>query len=310
MSVYNKRDDSSFLVEVQFELKETHSLILLSLLFYGEIPLKGLEYTIRVLKDTNYDYFKIFNVDIKQYLSKFRSRSIYTAKEIETPFELYIGSLIDPSLEEIEKCKNELIKYDFVKINEITELRTKGYYRNEVIDEILITTPQGLDIAKRIFNKRKCYIRPLMEQQHIVFIACAFGKEDIDLLYENEFENSISDNNLELFRVDFKEPYQTITNSIIENIKNARCLIADLTYARPSVYFEIGFALGLGIPCILTCRKDHYNNNSDNLKVHFDLQQFKISYWEVDDNNLFSWPSNMSPKTRLYNILNRKNTGY
>ncbi|MBN1819093.1 MAG: hypothetical protein JW833_00155, partial [Prolixibacteraceae bacterium] len=135
----------------------------------------------------------------------------------------------------------------------------------------------------------------------IIFIACAFGNSEIDQLSNNCFIPTITQNNFEFFRVDFSEPSYSITESIIEHINISSVLLADLTFARQSVYFEIGFALGLGIPTILTCRKDHFRNNVDNLKVHFDLEQFKISFWETINDN-FIWGKNMSPENRLINL--------
>jgi hypothetical protein len=44
-----------------------------------------------------------------------------------------------------------------------------------------------------------------------------------------------------------------IDDRIIAEIRLARFVIADVTGARPSVYYEAGFADGLGTPVIWTC---------------------------------------------------------
>src|SRR5262249_24978205 len=58
--------------------------------------------------------------------------------------------------------------------------------------------------------------------------------------------------------------------------------IADLTYARPSVYFEAGFAQR-EVPVIYTCRGDHFKYQSEDSqehhRVHFDLQMKNIIRW-------------------------------
>ena len=56
-------------------------------------------------------------------------------------------------------------------------------------------------------------------------------------------------------------------------------VIADLTYARPSVYYEAGYAQRK-IPVIYTCRKDHLHNKEDSLRVHFDVDRYNIIFWE------------------------------
>jgi nucleoside 2-deoxyribosyltransferase len=128
----------------------------------------------------------------------------------------------------------------------------------------------------------------------------------LDNLFEKELLPACEKYGYKPIRVDINEPTQTITDYIIESILKCECVIADLTYARPSVYFEVGFAHGQGIPLLLTCRKDHFKGKSDSLRVHFDLEQYKISYWLIDKNNNFNWAAKMSPTMRLKNLIKSK----
>ena len=52
-------------------------------------------------------------------------------------------------------------------------------------------------------------------------------------------------------------------------------VIADFTEHSPGVYFEAGFALGLELPVIWTCREDHMK------KLHFDIRQYNCIDWET-----------------------------
>lgn len=64
---------------------------------------------------------------------------------------------------------------------------------------------------------------------------------------------------------------------IYEGIRESRFVVADLTYNRQSVYYEAGFAHGLGLDVILTCRSDHFDDKSDeSTYVHFDLNHRPI----------------------------------
>jgi len=56
--------------------------------------------------------------------------------------------------------------------------------------------------------------------------------------------------------------------------------VADFTGSRGGVYFEAGFALGLGIPVIWSCRKN------DVKKVHFDTRQYNHIVWN-DSSDLY-----------------------
>ena len=83
-------------------------------------------------------------------------------------------------------------------------------------------------------------------------------------------------------RVDKIVHNDRIDARIREEIKKADVLIADLTYARPSVYWEAGYA-ERAIPVIYICRKDHFDSKPSNdvvdLKVHFDLANANIISW-------------------------------
>ena len=65
------------------------------------------------------------------------------------------------------------------------------------------------------------------------------------------------------------ESDRTINDAIIAEIKNAKFVIADFTGQKPNVYFEAGFALGLGLPVIYCCDKTDFDTNS-----HFDVNHY------------------------------------
>ena len=48
-----------------------------------------------------------------------------------------------------------------------------------------------------------------------------------------------------------------IDDRIIAEIRTAGLVVADFTGSRGGVYYEAGFASGLGIPVIWSCREDH-----------------------------------------------------
>jgi hypothetical protein len=75
------------------------------------------------------------------------------------------------------------------------------------------------------------------------------------------------------FRIDKKEYAGKIDDEIIAEIRRSKFLVADLTGQRQSVYFEAGFALGLGLAVVWTCRQDEVEN------LHFDIRQYNCIVW-------------------------------
>lgn len=70
---------------------------------------------------------------------------------------------------------------------------------------------------------------------------------------------------------------ERIDVKIMAEIKNSRFLVADVTEQKQGVYFEAGYALGLGLPVIWSCRKDDLAN------AHFDTRQYNHILWETPE---------------------------
>jgi len=66
---------------------------------------------------------------------------------------------------------------------------------------------------------------------------------------------------------------KAISDEIIAKLKSSRIVIADFTNNRNSVYFEAGFAMGMKIPIIWTCKEGHEN------KLSFDTRQYPHLVW-------------------------------
>lgn len=114
-------------------------------------------------------------------------------------------------------------------------------------------------------------------------MACAFGKDDVEEIYQNAVLPVLKSMEITPYRVDQIEHNDDIDDKIIELILKCDICIADLTYARPSVYYEAGYFKGLGKSIIFIARKDHFSPKAEdlygNLKIHFDLQMKNIIQW-------------------------------
>jgi nucleoside 2-deoxyribosyltransferase len=124
------------------------------------------------------------------------------------------------------------------------------------------------------------------------FIPMAFDRKDTDRLYDKAIKPILKQKGISQFRVDRSNRNDDIDDQILSELHKCDFVIADLTYARPSVYFEAGIAQGRPVPVIYTCRRDHFKDQSDdkygNLRVHFDLQMKPIIRWTDNLSTSFS----------------------
>lgn len=116
------------------------------------------------------------------------------------------------------------------------------------------------------------------------FVASALDYPDVDAIYDRAIRPVLKDMKISVYRVDRDEHNDDIDDRIFAMLDDSNLCIADLTYARPSVYYEAGYAFGPGKPVIYIARKDHLDKKADdNRRVHFDLQMKNIISWTSPD---------------------------
>lgn len=118
-----------------------------------------------------------------------------------------------------------------------------------------------------------------MRDSSQAFVAMWFD-EEMTSVRNSGIVPGIKGAGYEAMVIDQKEHVNKIDDEIIGEIRRSRFIVADFTHgetgARGSVYYEAGFADGLGIPVIATCRADVVD------KIHFDRRQYNHLLWEED----------------------------
>jgi hypothetical protein len=115
----------------------------------------------------------------------------------------------------------------------------------------------------------------------------AFDHEDTDALFENAILPVLKAHDVVPVIINRREDNRDINNQIIEQLNTCDFCITDLTYARPSVYFEAGYAQR-EVEVIYTVRSDHLRmSQPDELRVHFDLQMKPLIQWSNPDDKKF-----------------------
>lgn len=117
--------------------------------------------------------------------------------------------------------------------------------------------------------------RPVGKQ---VFVAMSFAPK-LAKLYDRAIRPGIEDGptGYKAIRVDRLEHNEKVCDRILAEIRRSSLMVADFTGHRQGVYFEAGFAVGLGIPVIWTCKQSHMK------EAHFDTRQYNHIAWSDPD---------------------------
>jgi nucleoside 2-deoxyribosyltransferase len=121
--------------------------------------------------------------------------------------------------------------------------------------------------------KRLQQIQASGKNSQVAFVAMSFQPSQ-DLIWEGVMEPGISNAGYKAVRVDKYEHSNRIDDEIIAQIRRCRFLVADFTLQRNGVYFEAGFAQGLGRNVIFMCHE------SDKENLHFDTRQFNHIFYD------------------------------
>jgi len=154
----------------------------------------------------------------------------------------------------------------------IEQLKELGYIENEATTSFIIT----LSGWSRLYELNQYKI-----ETNKAFIAMWFS-EEMKIPFINGFSKAISDCGYQPIKIDLLEHNDKICDAIISEIKMSHFIVSDFSSHRQNVYFEAGFAMGLGIPVIYTCREDFMGID----KVHFDTRQYNHIVWN-DENDLY-----------------------
>ena len=129
---------------------------------------------------------------------------------------------------------------------------------------LISVTPDGHEAADELTAARG--------RSEQVFVAMSFS-HGMTSAYEKGIQTGIKSAGYVPIRVDRTEHVNRIDDEIVAQIRRSAFVVADFTEQKSGVYFEAGFALGLNLPVIWTCRDDDIGN------LHFDVRQYNCIDW-------------------------------
>lgn len=111
----------------------------------------------------------------------------------------------------------------------------------------------------------------------LVFVMMSFVSEDSDVTYST-IKEVCKNLGLRATRVDEGHGSGFIIREITSLIERAEFLVCDLSHERPNVYYELGYAHGVG-------------NEADDIllvakagtKLHFDIAPLRVHYFDGEE---------------------------
>ncbi len=110
------------------------------------------------------------------------------------------------------------------------------------------------------------------------FMAMPFSnKYKLQEIYKDSFRPAVEQTGFKLRRVDEEQPAGLIDDHIRVGIRLSMFVVADLTGGNQGVYWEAGYAEGLGNkPVIYTCNKEWFEQH----ETHFDTNHLMTILWD------------------------------
>ena len=172
-------------------------------------------------------------------------------------------------------------------ITMLKEFQEEGYITSDITSSTVAFRVKGQG-WKKIEELEKTY----SDSEPKAFVAMWFDPS-MKEIWENGIQAGIEAEEeigklFKAVRIDDKEHNNDICDEIIAEIRQSRFVVADFTGDRGGVYYEAGFAAGLGIPVIYTVHKPWLEEEDENgkriNKLHFDTEHMNhIIYDDAND---------------------------
>ena len=156
-----------------------------------------------------------------------------------------------------------------------------GYYLHHLKEADLATVEVrgGNEVAAMVTVLGWEYLAALKQktsESPQAFVAMSF-----DLSRRPIFDNGISPveatTGFKMVRLDNVEHIERIDDRLLVEIRRSRFLVAEMTGHNRGVYFEAGYAMGLGLPVIWVCK------DGEEKGLHFDTRQYNFILWKDED---------------------------
>jgi Nucleoside 2-deoxyribosyltransferase. len=182
---------------------------------------------------------------------------VYIARNTST---LDAGVIYDYTLFPIAYGKTENELHAFIRMAK----DHGGYLTTGSIGDPILLTMAGWRRVEEVSKAKRDSAR--------AFVAMSFDKALFEV-WTHGFYPALNQVGYDPIRVDTEQTNHKIDNKIIADIRKCGLVIADFTGQSNGVYYEAGFAEGLGLDVVYSVR------DTDIKKLHFDTRQYSHIVW-------------------------------
>ncbi len=218
---------------------------------------------------------------------RFRGLSTYSEKELLDSFPKNASELLDRTLLNLDRLTSQpfseiSLNGKQIQLNLFTDdLSGCHTILNELSENGLISFNGDTDANYTIVIKSKGWetiekLKTTNIESKQAFVAMWFNNF-MDDFYDNGIYKAIKEAGYNPFKINSKNFNGKICDEIIAEIRRSKFLIADFTGQRGGVYFEAGFAHGLGREVIFTVNKKDVDN------LHFDTRQYNHIVYDTPE---------------------------
>ena len=129
----------------------------------------------------------------------------------------------------------------------------------------------------QVSPKGLLYLEGRTNHKATLAFAAMWFADEVKPLWDSVITPAVRESGYYPLRIDGRQHNGKIDDEIIASIRASKFVVADFTGQRGGVYYEAGFAHGLGLPVIFMCRE------TDVKDLHFDIRQYNCILWSPDD---------------------------
>jgi len=231
------------------------------------------------------EWYGIQKKDIDEHLAKDRNpvlivRNCETILKIKKDYPKSIVIYIQGGLSGYDlSCKLTELGHEDIEIEERMNRHTNDFHdyvthlRYRVFDYVLVNYFEKKSLIEQIQFVLQNEIFDEEFDPNLIFVLMSFNPKMRETYEALKIAGKIYEKRkLNVSRIDDKKGDYAITAEIVNCINRASLIICDLTEERPNVYFEAGYARGIGKRIIFCAKKG--------TKLHFDLKDMHTVFYD------------------------------